>query len=81
MDPPIIIPGKKRPAGIHTPYVIIVKIYHVTAKMAKSILLYSKTSSFVKRVFIEFASVFKKRDAKGLNRSGCPGLVGLQVHF
>jgi len=59
----------------------MVKTYHVSAKIAKSVLLYSKTSDFVKRVLIEFASVLRNKDARGLKRSGYPGLIGLHVHF
>ena len=35
MAQPMIIPGKKRPAGTQTPYVTMVKKYQVIAKMNK----------------------------------------------
>jgi len=34
MAPPMMIPGKKRPAGVHTPYVTTVKKNQVRKKNA-----------------------------------------------
>lgn len=62
----MIIPGKKRPAGIHTPYVVIVKIYQTKVKTARSAAPYVNTSYLLKSVLIELPSVLKNRDANGL---------------
>ena len=66
MAPPIIIPGKKSPAGINTPYVIIVNTYHTVPNQIKSLALIVKYGETLNKVLIEPPSVLKNKVAKGL---------------
>jgi len=62
----MIIPGRKRPAGIHTPYVVIVNTNHVVPKT--NILIVSNllcTPAVNKDLIIPF-SVLKNKEAMGL---------------
>jgi len=61
-----MIPGKNRPAGILTPYVVIVKKYQTRPKYAKLAGPISKYFDFLNKFLIVPPSVLKNNVAIGL---------------